>query len=91
MSSTSHASVRITFELFHRLERVLNKGETVDELVEQALRDEVDRRAIEDAFRRRGLKGIARVEAGGSYHSAEEVIAKLEAKLLQAKDNLAKR
>lgn len=91
MRSTSLPAVRITPELKLQLEGVLAEGETVSALVERAVRGEIERRVLEDEFHRRGFEAIARVEAGGGYLSAEEVLGKLESKLQRAKKSLAAR
>ena len=91
MRSTSLPAVRITPELKQQLEDVLADGETVSALVERAVRGEIERRVMEDEFRRRGIEAIERVEAGGAYLTAEEVLGKLEAKLQRAKELQASR
>ena len=51
-------------------------------LVEQELRDDV----AQSEFVRRGLDSIARSEAAGNWIAAENVIAKLEAKVAAARE-----
>lgn len=91
MRSAALPAVRITPELKQQLEGVLADGETVSALVERAVRGEIERRIMEDEFRQRGIEAIERVEAGGAYLTAEEVLGKLEAKLQRAKASRAGR
>lgn len=91
MRSAALPAVRITPELKQQLEGVLADGETVSALVERAVRGEIERRVMEDEFHRRGVESIERVEAGGAYLTAEDVLIKLEAKLQRAKESRARR
>lgn len=91
MRSTELPAVRVTPELKQQLEKVLSDGETVSALVERARRGEIERRVIEDEFRRRGIGAIERVEAGGAFFTAEDVLGKLKAKLQRAQESRARR
>lgn len=51
-------------------------------LLEEKLRDDIE----ESKFIGRGLASIARAEASGRWISAEDVIAKLEAKVAAARE-----
>ncbi|AOS81134.1 MULTISPECIES: YlcI/YnfO family protein [Hydrogenophaga] len=91
MRSAALPAVRITPELKQQLEDVLADGETVSALVERAVRGEIERRVMEGEFHRRGMEAIERVEAGGMYLTAEDVLGKLEAKLRRAKESRTRR
>lgn len=91
MRSAALPAVRITPELKQQLEDVLADGETVSALVERAVRGEFERRVMKDEFHRRGIEAIERVEAGGAYPTAKDVLGKLEAKLQRAKEGRADR
>jgi len=91
MRSAALPAVRITPELKQQLEDVLADGETISALVERAVRGEIERRVMEDEFRQRGIEAIERVEAGGAYLPAEDVLGKLKAKLQRAKEIQASR
>lgn len=64
----------------------VHPGEAIAALVEHAVRTEVARRRGQSEFVRRGLASIARSEADGDWIPAEQVIAKLEAKVAAARE-----
>ena len=85
MKSATLPPVRIEPDFRDEVERALQPGETLTSLVEAAVRAEVVRRKEQSEFVRRGLAAIARSEAAGDWIAAEDVIAKLEAKVAAAR------
>ena len=67
------------------MELSLESNESLTNLVETAVRNEVKRRQAQTEFMRRGLASIQRTVETGEGIPAESVIAKLEAKLAAAK------
>jgi len=55
------------------------------------VRFEVNRRRTQEDFVRRGLHAIARSEEAGDWIPAEQVIAKLESKLADARERMKHR
>lgn len=85
MKSATLPPVRIEPDFRDEVEQALQPGETLTSLVEAAVRAEVTRRKNQSEFVRRGLAAIARSEAAGDWVAAEDVIAKLEAKVAAAR------
>lgn len=85
MKSATLPPVRIEPDFRDEVEQALQPGETLTSLVEAAVRAEVTRRKDQSEFVRRGLAAIARSEAAGDWIAAEDVIAKLEAKVAAAR------
>ena len=85
MKSATLPPVRIEPDFRDEVEQALQPGETLTSLVEAAVRSEVTRRKDQSEFVRRGLAAIARSEAAGDWVAAEDVIAKLEAKVAAAR------
>ena len=85
MKSATLPPVRIEPDFRDEVEQALQPGETLTSLVEAAVRAEVTRRKEQSEFMRRGLVAIARSEAAGDWIAAEDVIAKLEAKVAAAR------
>ncbi|URI10136.1 hypothetical protein MW290_31880 [Aquincola tertiaricarbonis] len=85
MKSATLPPVRIEPDFRDEVEQALQPGETLTSLVEAAVRAEVTRRKDQSEFVRRGLAAIARSEAAGDWVAAEDVIAKLEAKVAAAR------
>lgn len=90
MKSTTIPPVRIEPQFREEIEQALEEGETLASLVEQAVRNEVARRRDQAEFVRRGLAAVARSEADGDWVPAETVIAKLEARLAEARERQSK-
>lgn len=85
MKSATLPPVRVEPDFRDEVEQALQPGETLTSLVEAAVRAEVTRRKDQSEFVRRGLAAIARSEAAGDWIAAEDVIAKLEAKVAAAR------
>jgi hypothetical protein len=77
--------VRIERKLLESIEQSLDPGETIASFLETAVRNELAHRGERSTFVRRGLASIARSEAAGDWLPAEELIAKLEAKVAAAR------
>ncbi|RYF77643.1 MAG: hypothetical protein EOO29_21085 [Comamonadaceae bacterium] len=85
MKTATIPPVRTTPEFRQEMEQALEEGETLAVLVESAVRSEVRRRREQGEFMRRGLAAISRAQTDGDAVPAAEVIAKLEAKLANAR------
>ncbi len=85
MKSAIIPPVRIEPALRQEMELSLESNESLTNLVETAVRNEVKRRQAQTEFMRRGLASIQRTVETGEGIPAESVIAKLEAKLAAAK------
>lgn len=67
------------------MEQSLRESETLSGLVEAAVRQELIERKAHAEFVRRGLASIARAEDAGNTIAADEVVARLTAKLTRAR------
>ncbi|WP_326535774.1 YlcI/YnfO family protein [Pseudorhodoferax sp.] len=85
MKTATIPPVRIEPQLRDQIEQSLEEGETMAALVEKAVRNEVARRHDHAEFVRRGLAAIARTRDADDGIPAEQVIARLEAKLAVAR------
>lgn len=85
MKSASMPSLRVEPELRRAAEAVLREGESLSGFMEQSLRDEVNRRRVQNEFLRRGLKFRGEARRTGEYFDAEDVHAELHAMLVKAK------
>jgi hypothetical protein len=91
MKTATIPPVRVSAKFRAELDKSLEKGETLASLVEKAVGNEVLRRKLQTEFVRRGLAAIARTQQAGSGIPADAVIAKLEARLLAARQTLARK
>ncbi len=66
-------------------------GETVSKFVEGAVRREVDKRKCQAKFVRRGIAAIRDTQRTGNGVPASDVVARLEARSLAARQTLAQR
>ena len=64
---------------------MLEPGETLSQFVESAVRTTVAKRRNQAEFTRRGIAAIEATQRDGSGIPADQVIAKLEAKLATAR------
>ncbi|MDD3935262.1 YlcI/YnfO family protein [Rhodoferax sp.] len=90
MKTATIPPIRIESTFRQEIEQSLGDGETMASLVENAVRTEVTRRRDQSEFVRRGLAAIARSEADGDWIPAEVVLAKLEAKVVAARERQRK-
>lgn len=85
MKTASLPSLRVDPELREAAESVLQKGESLSGLMEQSLRDEVQRRRHQAEFIARGLASREEARRTGEYFDAEQVHDELRSMLDQAK------
>lgn len=78
-------SLQIDQELRQAAEDNLADGETLAGFIEQSIREAVERRRHQREFIARGLASREDARSSGNYSSADNVIAKLDAKLASAK------
>ena len=91
MKSATIPSIRVEPELREQVERVLAKGETLSEFVENSVRDSVRRRHTQAEFIARGMASLANAKRSGDYVDASSVIDKLEAMLVKAQTSKSKK
>jgi len=81
MKSAVIPQVRVEAELRAELEAVLHKGETLSEFVEASVRNAVAFRQMQTRFHARGQAAWEHFLDTGESLSADDMLAKLEAKL----------
>lgn len=91
MKSATLPPVRVAPEFRQELEGVLEQGETLSQFVESAVRSVVERRKHQAEFEARGIASIQETQRAGTAIPAEQVIARLEAKLNAARKAKARR
>lgn len=84
MKSASIPSLRVDPELRSAAESVLQDGESLSSFVEKSIRAQIGFRRERTEFIARGLRSQADSRKTGSYHSADEVLAELDAMLSKA-------
>ena len=84
MKSATIPALRVEPKLRQAVERSLNSDETLSSFIEQALREQIKRRKIQDEFIARGLESRDKARQSGEYYSAENVLAGLDAMLAKA-------
>ncbi|WP_303621168.1 YlcI/YnfO family protein [Paraburkholderia ginsengisoli] len=85
MKSATFPSVRVEPELRAAAEDVLQDGESLSNFVEQAIRDNIARRLNLREFVVRGLTSREEAKQSSDYVSADDVLAGLETRLVEAK------
>jgi len=85
MKTATLPPIRVAPDFRLELEGVLEEGESVSQVVENAVRSTVTKRKTQAEFVRRGMAAIEATQRDGSGIPAQRVIAKLEAKLVAAK------
>ncbi len=78
MKSATFPSVRVDPELRQAAEKVLRDGETLSGFVEQSIRQQVQRRNLQQEFIERGLRSGKSARNSGEYYTAEQVLAELD-------------
>lgn len=91
MKTSTLPPIRVAPDLRLELEGVLEQGESLSQFVESAVRATVTKRKTQAEFIRRGIAAIESTQRDGGGIPAEQVIAKLEAKLAVARQVKAKR
>lgn len=81
MKTASLPALRVTQELRAEAESVLEDGETLSSLLEQAVLTEIRSRRLRKEFVERGLASRDRGRESGTYHTAEEVLERLDLRL----------
>ena len=84
MKTTTIPSLRVEPGLRHAVEAALQDNETLSSFMEQALRDQVRRRQLQDEFIARGLASRDKARQTGEYYDAEDVLAELDTMLSRA-------
>ncbi|MDE2154941.1 MAG: hypothetical protein KGJ32_03465 [Xanthomonadaceae bacterium] len=82
--------VRVDQELREAAEHVLGAAETMSGLIETALRAEIAHRQARATFLKRGIEAGERARATGQWHSADEVLDRLQGMLTQAEGRASK-
>lgn len=90
MKSAVIPQVRVEPELRAELESVLQQGETLSAFVETSVRNAVAFRRIQARFHERGQAAWEHHQSTGASVPAEEVLAKLQAKLDARRKQLGK-
>ena len=91
MKTATLPPIRVAPDFRLELEGVLEKGESLSQFVENAVRTTVARRKNQAEFVRRGIAAIEATKRDGSGIPANVVIGKLETKLAAAKQVKAQR
>ncbi len=91
MKTATLPPIRVAPDLRQELEGVLEQGETLSQFVESAVRSVVERRKHQAEFVRRGIAAIEQTQRSGTGIPAEQVVARLEAKLSAARQTKARR
>jgi hypothetical protein len=81
MKSAVIPQVRVEPELRAELEAVLQEGETLSGFVEACVRNAVEFRRVQARFHERAQAAWEQYQSSGESVAAEEVVAKLQAKL----------
>lgn len=90
MKTATLPSLRVEPELREAAESVLEKGESLSAFVEDAVRKEIDMRRTQAEFIARGLAAREDAKRTGIYHTTEDVLGTMRAKLEAAKAKAAK-
>lgn len=81
MKSAVIPQVRVEPELRAELEAILQEGETLSQFVEASVRRAVEARRLQTCFHERGQASWEHYQTTGESVSADEVLARLQAKL----------
>lgn len=86
MKTATIPSLRVDPDLRHEVETALHNDETLSNFMEQALREQVKRRKLQDEFIVRGLASLDKAKQTGEYYDADDVLAGLDTMLSSAKE-----
>jgi hypothetical protein len=89
MKTLTLPPIRVASDFMLELEAVLEQDESLSQFVEAAARSEVARRKNQPGFVRRGMAAIDETKRAGGGIAADEVIARLEARLAAARGAVA--
>ena len=81
MKTASLPCVRVDAELRASAESVLQEGETLTGLIENAVRETIQRRQVQAEFLARGLRSAQDAKRTGIYHPAAAVHGELQKRL----------
>ena len=84
MKTANIPSLRVEPELRHAVESALHNNETLSSFMEQALREQVKRRQLQDDFFARGLASRDKSRQTGEYYDVDDVLARLDTMLSSA-------
>lgn len=85
MKTATIPSLRVEPELRDAAEKVLQEGETLSSFVEASIRESIARRQMQTEFLARGLASRDRARETGRYTQADDVVARLDRMLAEAK------
>lgn len=85
MKTATIPSLRVEPELREAAEKVLQEGETLSSFVEASIRESIARRQMQTEFLARGLASRDRARETGRYMQADDVLARLDRMLAEAK------
>lgn len=85
MKTATLPPLRVEPELREAAEAALGEGESLSALMEQSLRNEVNRRRSQAEFIARGLASREEAKRTGVYYTVEEVMGSLQHMLDEAK------
>ncbi len=85
MKTATIPSLRVEPELRDAAESVLQEGETLSSFVEASIRESIARRQMQTEFLARGLASRDRARETGRYTQADDVLARLDRMLAEAK------
>lgn len=78
MKTATIPSLRVEPELRQAAEDVLHKGESLSSFVVQSLRENIERRRLQQQFIARGLASGVESRQTGEYYAAEDVLRELD-------------
>jgi len=91
MKTATLPPVRVAPDFRLELEGVLEEGETLSQFVESAVRSVVEKRKHQAEFVRRGIAAIQDTQRTCTGIPADQVVARLEARLKAARQTKAQR
>ncbi|MDO9481710.1 MAG: YlcI/YnfO family protein [Hydrogenophaga sp.] len=91
MKTATLPPIRVAPDFRQELEGVLEEGETLSQFVESAVRSVVEKRKNQAEFVRRGIAAIQETQRTGLGIPADQVVARLEAKLNAARQSQVRR
>lgn len=81
MKTANIPSLRVEPELRHAVETALRDDETLSSFMEQALREQIKLRQLQDKFIARGLVSRDNAKRTGEYYDADDVLNSLDTML----------
>lgn len=90
MKTATLPSLRVDSQLRHDAESVLLEGESLSQLIEQAVRGEIELRKAQAEFLTRGIASRDEARKTGQYVRADAVLDKLHSALRAAKAKRSK-